>query len=93
MWSDAARQASIDARKKASGHNAGGGNRKIAKKAADDHKSVVWGAAKGALVGSIIPGVGTVAGGVIGGVLAHRYNKAAPETKAKILKSKGRRTK
>lgn len=76
MWSDAARQASADARKKASGHNAGKGNRQVAKHVADQHKSVLGGVVKGALIGSIVPGVGTVAGALIGGASRIAHNRA-----------------
>lgn len=76
MWSKEAREAALEARRaKASGHNAGKGNRKVAKHVADQHQSVAWNAAKGALVGSLVPGVGTVAGAVIGGTLAYRHNR------------------
>jgi hypothetical protein len=76
MWSDAARQAAIEARKKASGHNAGGGNRKVANHIADQHKSVLGGVVKGALIGSIVPGVGTVAGALVGGASRIAHNRA-----------------
>lgn len=69
MWSDAARQASADARKKASGHNAGQGNRKVAKHVADQHKSVAGGAIKGA-------GAGAVVGAAIGAAALNRYGGA-----------------
>lgn len=76
MWSDAAREASIEARKKgAHGHNAGQGNRAVAKhvkdqhkqateKAKQDHGSIAGGIAKGAAIGGAI--------GAAGGALALR---------------------
>lgn len=76
MWSDAAREAAAEARKKASGHNAGQGNRVVAKHIADQHKSVAGGVVKGALIGSIVPGVGTVAGALIGGASRIAHNRA-----------------
>jgi hypothetical protein len=78
MWSDAARQASAEARKKASGHNAGKGNRAVAKHVADQHKSLVWGAVKGALTPS------ELGGGVVAGIRsAHAYNAGLDAKKAK----------
>lgn len=84
MWSDEARAAAAEARKKASGHNAGKGNRKVAKHVADQHKSVLGGVAKGAAIGTIIPGVGTVIGGAIGGAIRIAHNSAVDS------KSKGK---
>lgn len=71
MWSDASRAAAAEARKKSSGHNAGKGNRPVAKHIKDQHTqpdkhAVLKGAAKGALIGSVVPGIGTVAGAAIG---------------------------
>ncbi len=83
MWSDAAREASAEARKKASGHNAGKGNRKVAKHVADQHKSVAGGVVKGALIGTIVPGVGTVAGALIGGASRIAHNRAVDAAKKK----------
>ncbi len=65
MWSDAARQASAEARKKANGHNAGQGNRAVANHVAKQH-SVAGGAIKGA-------GAGAVIGGAIGAAALNRY--------------------
>jgi hypothetical protein len=77
MWSDEARAAAAEARKK--GH-ASQGNRQVAKhvkKQHDNHeKSVLGGVAKGALIGTIVPGVGTVAGALIGGGMRIAHNRA-----------------
>lgn len=84
MWSDAARAAAAEARKKnsgANGHNAGGGNRKVAKAVKDQHKSVAGGVVKGALIGSIVPGVGTFAGALIGGASRIAHNRAIDAAK------------
>lgn len=89
MWSDAAREASAEARKKnATGANAGKGNRAVAKHvkaqhAGADHYSVLGGAVKGALIGTIVPGVGTVAGAAIGAYRASAKNKIAAAKKGK----------
>lgn len=78
MWSDEARAAAALARKaeaKANGHNAGKGNRTIAKKAKQDHKqadkgnSITGGAIKGA-------GAGAVVGAAIGAAALNRYGGA-----------------
>lgn len=54
MWSDTARQASAEARKNgAHGHNAGGGNRKVAQHVKKQH-SVAGGVAKGAAIGGAV---------------------------------------
>lgn len=81
MWSDASREAAAEARRKSNGHNAGGGNRKIAKKAADDHKSVLGGVLKGAAIGTIVPGVGTIAGALVGGASRIAHNRAVDAAK------------
>lgn len=73
MWSDAAREAAAAARKKgahSTTHEGKNGNRKIAKKAANDHKqSVIGGGIKGA-------GVGAVIGGAIGAAALNQYGGA-----------------
>lgn len=89
MWSDAAREAAIEARKKnATGHNAGQGNRKVAahvkaQHAGADHYSVLAGAAKGALVGTILPVGGTLVGAAYGAYNAHSKNVAIAAKKGK----------
>lgn len=91
MWSEEARAAALEARKrnaKANGHNAGKGNRPVVKHVskqhkAADHHSVLGGAIKGALVGSIVPGVGTIAGAAIGAYRAKSKNAEAVKKKGK----------
>lgn len=74
MWSKEARDAALEARRHGvhGDHHMGKhGNRKIAKKAKDDHKhhTVAGGAIKGA-------GAGAVIGGAIGAAALHRYGGA-----------------
>ena len=57
-----------------SGHNAGKGNRKIAKKAKVDHKhGAAWHTTKGAIKGA---GAGAVVGAAIGAAALHQYGGA-----------------
>lgn len=95
MWSDASRAAAAEARKKgAMGHNAGQGNRKVAKHIKDQHdqhKSVVWGAVKGAAIGAVTPdilGGGIVAGARSGAASARSYNQGIDASKPKGKRSK-----
>lgn len=74
MWSDEARAAALEARKRGAHsktHEGKNGNRKIAKKAKNDtkQKSVAGGAIKGA-------GAGAVIGGAIGAAALHQYGGA-----------------
>ncbi len=70
MWSDASRKAAAEARKSgAHGHNAGKGNRKVAKHVKEQHKSVAGGAIKGA-------GAGAVVGAAIGAAALHQFGGA-----------------
>lgn len=72
MWSDEARAAALEARKRGAHsktHEGKNGNRKVAKKAKDDHKSVAGGAIKGA-------GAGAVVGAAIGAAALHQYGGA-----------------
>jgi hypothetical protein len=72
MWSDEARAAAAEARKRkthGNTHEGKNGNRKIAKKAKNDHKSVSGGIIKGA-------GAGAVVGAAIGAAALHQYGGA-----------------
>lgn len=78
MWSDEARAAALEARRRgAHGHNAGKGNRKVAKETkaqhkrgeGEGHKSVLLGSIKGA-------GAGAVIGGAIGAAALHQWGGA-----------------
>lgn len=72
MWSDEARAAALEARKRGAHsktHEGKNGNRKVAQKAKKDHKSVAGGAIKGA-------GAGAVIGGAIGAAALNQYGGA-----------------
>lgn len=72
MWSDASRAAALEARKHGAHsktHEGKNGNRKIAKKAKNDHKSVAGGIIKGA-------GAGALIGGAIGAAALNQYGGA-----------------
>lgn len=72
MWSDEARAAALEARKRGAHsktHEGKNGNRNVAKKAKGDHKSVAGGFIKGA-------GAGAVVGAAIGAAALNQYGGA-----------------